>query len=663
MASLIHYRWWAIDKPYRTTRCPWGFVFNEDKTKFIPVPEKLDYLEMAKDYLKEGRSSREMAEWLTSKTGESITHTGLNKRIKRDNEIFKNTDFSEVEEFYSQVETTMLPTPSHGLSHVGNEARNQDSFKDAKSSEEKKIIREKLKLKEHKRQLTNSRNRLKNLVKGLDKETKGSIEIPADIQEEIFEEEQDIIFKPNEGPQEDFLAATEDEVFYGGARGGGKTYALIADPLRYCGNGNFRGLYIRRTMPELRDIIHLTKKLYPKAYPGAKYHETDKIWNFPSGARIEFGYAENADDAERYRGQAYTWVGIDELPQYPNSEVYDLVKSSVRSTDPTLPTYIRCTGNPGNVGSAWVKSKFIDPAPANTTFFELAKFYNPLTKQHVETKRTLKYIPARVWDNPTLLHDESYVAALATLSDIQRKQMLEGNWDVVAEGAFPEFDRTVHVIEPFRVPGSWLKFRAADWGFSSPFCVLWMAVDWDGNIYVYREWYGQNVYDKEWAENIVRIEKEAKDYVEYGVIDGSTNDSRGVTGPTIFETINKTLRKNGVVGFKPADKSQGSRAAGKQAVHRYLALKETGKLDTEGNPIRSPSLFIFNTCVNLIRTLPMLQVDSNDPEKVAKKNSEDHAYDALHYGLRSRPRTAKSKLIGSMTRQAPPKVIDPVFGH
>ena len=132
---------------------------------------------------------------------------------------------------------------------------------------------------------------------------------PKNIKEHI--DQQEVIFKPNSGPQTEFLAASEREVFYGGARGGGKSYAMLVDPLRYCSNANHRALLVRRTMPELRDLIQKSQLLYGKAYPGAKWREQEKEWRFPSGAKIEFGYAENMTDALRYQGQSYTWIGID----------------------------------------------------------------------------------------------------------------------------------------------------------------------------------------------------------------------------------------------------------------------------------------------------------------------------------------------------------------
>lgn len=413
------------------------------------------------------------------------------------------------------------------------------------------------------------------------------------------------------------------------------TYSLIVDPLRYCTNGNFRALLVRRTTGELRDIEIETNKIYPKVFKGAKYKASERRWVFPSGAIIEFGYGENLMDLERYRGRAFAWIGVDELPQYEGIECYNLLKSCNRTTDPTLPTVMRCTGNPGSKGSFWVKQKFIDPAPENTTFYEEYDVYDPRTQQMRQVKRSLRYIPASVYDNPTLVNDDQYISNLASLPEVQRRQMLYGDWDVIEDSAFPDFRKDVHVIEPFEIPRDWLRFRAADWGFNSPFCCLWFAVDYDDNIYVYREFYGTKVIADDWAKEVARRERGEK--IHYGVLDGSTDQSRGDRGPSIFETINRELRNHYSVPFRFADRSPGSRAAGKLEVHKRLALRETGLITEEGAREEMPSLLIFSNCTNLIRTLPSLPCDPNDPEKVAKKGAEDHAFDALQYGLRSRP--------------------------
>ena len=466
----------------------------------------------------------------------------------------------------------------------------------------------------------------KSKLKKLDKVLEGEEQL---IEKDKIEEttpnireaikDRDIIFEPNEGPQTEFLAAPEREVFYGGARGGGKSYAMLVDPLRYCHKQKHRALLIRRTMPELRDLINHSQQLYSKAYPGAKWREQEKEWKFPSGARIEFGYAENLTDALRYQGQSYTWIGIDELPQYPTEDIYNFLRSSLRSVDPDIPVYMRATGNPGNVGSMWVKNMFVDPAVPNTKFD-----INIKTPTGIK-KISRRFIPAKLEDNPYLMQTDDYYAMLASLPEVQRKQFLEGNWEAFEDSSFPEFSKDIHVIKPFDIPRNWMRFRACDWGYSSPACCLWIAVDFDNNLFVYRELYTKKVTADLFARKV--LEAEQGEYIRYGVLDSSTWARRGDIGPSIAETmILEGCR------WRPSDRSPRSRVAGKLELHKRLRPdEETGY----------PSLFILDNCTNLVRTLPMLPTDKNNPEDVDTK-AEDHAYDALRYGCMSRPINPKA---------------------
>ena len=453
--------------------------------------------------------------------------------------------------------------------------------------------------------------------------------------------DRDIIFEPNDGPQTEFLAASEREVFYGGARGGGKSYAMLVDPLRYCDKQKHRALLIRRTMPELRDLINHSQQLYPKAYPGAKWREQEKEWKFPSGARIEFGYAENLTDALRYQGQSYTWIGIDELPQYPTEDIYNFLRSSLRSVDPEIPVYMRATGNPGNVGSLWVKNMFVDPAIPNTKFDIEIKTPTGIKKI------SRRFIPAKLEDNPYLMQTDDYYAMLASLPEVQRKQFLDGNWEAFEDSSFPEFNKDIHVIKPFDIPRNWMKFRACDWGYSSPACCLWIAVDFDNNLFVYRELYTQKVTADMFARKV--LDAEEGEYIRYGVLDSSTWARRGDIGPSIAETmILEGCR------WRPSDRSPRSRIAGKLEIHKRLRPdEETGY----------PSLFILDNCVNLIRTLPMLPTDKNNPEDV-DTHAEDHAYDALRYGCMSRPiHPIRQDFIDKVNEPKRAKPADSVFGY
>ena len=480
----------------------------------------------------------------------------------------------------------------------------------------KKVAKAEQSLRSAKRHAENTKNKLLTINKALTgKETQLLTEdiiesAPQTVREHI--NQQDVIFKPNSGPQTQFLAASEREVFYGGARGGGKSYAMLVDPLRYCSKANHRALLVRRTMPELRDLIQKSQLLYSKAFPNAKWREQEKEWRFPSGAKIEFGYAENMTDVLRYQGQSYTWIGIDELPQYPSPDIYNFLRSSLRSVDKDIPVYLRATGNPGNVGSQWVREMFVDPAEPNTAFN--VGIDTPNGKKYI----TRRFIPAKLQDNPYLMQTDDYYIMLASLPEAQRKQFLDGDWDAYENSAFPEFDKRLHVVEPFEVPSGWYKFRAADWGYSSPACVLWFAIDYNNNIWIYRELYTKKVTADHFARQVINLEH--GEHVHYGVLDASTWAKRGDVGPSIAETmIQQGCR------WRPSDRSPKSRINGKLEIHKRLKV-----IDDE------PGIRIFANCRNLIRTLGTLPTDDRNPEDV-DTNAEDHAYDALRYGCMSRP--------------------------
>jgi hypothetical protein len=433
------------------------------------------------------------------------------------------------------------------------------------------------------------------------------------VQQHIYQ--QDVVFKPNTGPQTDFLAASEREVFYGGARGGGKSYAMLIDPLRYCDKTHHRALLLRRTMPELRDLITHSQRLYNRAFPGAKWREQEKEWRFPSGAKIEFGYAENMTDALRYQGQSYTWIGIDELPQYPSPDIYNFLRSSLRSVDPGIPVFMRSTGNPGNIGSQWVREMFVNPTEPNKSFnLEVS---TP-TGVKIITRR---FIPAKLQDNPYLMQTDDYYAMLASLPEVQRKQFLDGDWDAFEDSAFPEFNKALHIVDPFEIPKGWQRFRAADWGYASPACVLWFAIDYDNNLWIYRELYTQKITADVFARKVLELEH--GEYIRYGVLDASTWAKRGDIGPSIAETMIQTGCR-----WRPSDRTPKSRISGKLEIHKRLKITDDKK--------KEPGLRIFSTCRNLIRTFPLLPLDDSNPEDI-NTHAEDHAYDALRYGCMSRP--------------------------
>ena len=445
---------------------------------------------------------------------------------------------------------------------------------------------------------------------------------------EAIEEHANVLFKPNPGPQTDFLAASEREVLYGGSAGGGKSYAMLADPLRYMGHPQFSGLLLRHTTEELRELIFKSQELYPKIWPGIKWSERKMQWTAPSGARLWMSYLDRDDDVLRYQGLAFSWIGFDELTQWASPYAWNYMRSRLRSTAPDLPIFMRATTNPGGRGHHWVKKMFIDPAPYGEAFDATDSETGEVLRYpagHSKAGKPLfkrRFIPARLADNPYLAEAGDYEAMLLSLPEQQRRQLLEGDWDIKEGAAFTEFDRNVHVVEPYRIPSNWVKFRACDYGYGSYSGVLWFAVSPSEQLVVYRELYVSKVLATDLAEMVLDLEAEDGN-IKYGVLDSSLWHKRGDTGPSLAEQmIQKGCR------WRPSDRSRGSRLAGKNEIHRRLQIDEF----TE-----EPRIVFFNNCTNLVAQLPSIPLDKKNPEDVDTK-SEDHLYDALRYGIMSRPR-------------------------
>jgi hypothetical protein len=361
-------------------------------------------------------------------------------------------------------------------------------------------------------------------------------------------------------------------------------------------------------MPELREMIDKSRELYPLAFKGAKFREVEKLWNFPSGAKVEFGFLERDADVYRYQGQAYSWIGFDEITHLPTEFSWNYLASRLRTTDPEIQTYLRCTANPGGVGSQWVKKRYIEPSEHNTGFTG-------------NDGLTRKFIPAKLADNPYLAEDGIYEQMLKSLPPIQRRQLLEGNWDVAEGAAFVEFDTQVHVIPPFELPIGWERVKGIDYGYAAESCCLWGIIDInDGTLIIYRELYRKGLTGEELGSIITNMELEDP-FAVSGVLDGAAWAKTGSTGPTVGEALLKEGHK-----LRRADKN---RVQGKIQIHEFLKIKENGR----------PKLQIFNTCPNLIRELQSIPLSKTNPEDV-DTHASDHAYDALRYMIMSRPRIA-----------------------
>ena len=503
---------------------------------------------------------------------------------------------------------------------------NVSSLERAKRATRKKLAAERKqaekaakKVQKHRQNAKRIENTAKNLTNGTSKVVDLGDELNSLQPVSDLVEDQEVIFKPNNGPQEEFLSSSEEDVLYGGAAGGGKSFALLVDPLRYCHNPNHRGLLLRRTLDELTELIDKSRQLYTKAFPKATFRESKSTWVFPSGATMWFTYLDRDKDVTRFQGQAFNWIGIDEITQYPTPYVWDYLRSRLRTTDDELRPNMsmRCTGNPGGVGGWWIKKMYIDPHEYNKPFpaTDIETREQLLYPEgHEKARQPLfyrKFIPARLTDNPYLMQDGRYEAMLRSLPEVERKRLLEGDWDVAEGAAFPEFSKPKHVVEPFEVPTNWPRIRAADYGYASPSCVLWGAIDWDNNIWIYKELYVKQYTAEQLADKIMEMEQ-LEPTPHYSVLDSSCWNKTGF-GPSIAETM---MRMG--VRWTPSDRN---RLQGKMEIHRRLADNPLTKL---------PRIRIFNTCNNIIRQLAGIPLSKTNSEDVDTK-AEDHAYDALRY--------------------------------
>jgi hypothetical protein len=592
--------------PTKAGRIPYGYRVNpKNDMELIIIESEVRNLEIALDHLSNlTMSLREASDWLFLENKRELTHAGLN----------------------------FLWRKLRGNQDTPRKKRNEQlRYGIPKARQKEANYRRGRKIASIKRTMAAKEKKLKELE---EKKQRREEHIGREIETVLYDfetipEEKEIIFKPNEGPQTEFLAATELQVLYGGAAGGGKSFALLADPMRYFGNKNFTGLLIRRTNDELRELKWESQKLYPKAIPGAKWKEKDSMWVFPSGARLWLSYLDRDDDVLRYQGQAYTWIAIDELTQYPTPFAWNYLSSRLRTTDPELKPFLsmRATSNPGGPGHAWVKKMFVDPAvpnqPFSATDIETGNvLVDPDTNKPLFKRR---FIPASLNDNPYLADDGIYKTTLLSLPEDQRRKLLYGDWTVNEGAAFPEFRPNIHTCKPFDIPHDWRKFRAADYGYSSHSAVLWFAIDPAfGTLYVYKELYVSKQTGRQLAQLV--METEFKERVTYGVLDSSVWHQRGGEGPSIAEEMIAMGCR-----WRPSDRSKGSRTAGKNRLHELLRVNEDTGL---------PGLIIFDTCRQLIADLPSIPSDPKGGDDIDDRYSSDHTYDALRYGIMSRPSPA-----------------------
>lgn len=442
-----------------------------------------------------------------------------------------------------------------------------------------------------------------------------------------------VLWAPQPGPQTALVECPFPEIFYGGARGGGKTDGVLGKWLikerRY--GRHFNAMMFRKSTTASQDAIERSRELYRPA--GGRFNEGKLIWRMPNGGRVGFGYLDSVSDADQWQGRNLTDAWVEEAGHYADPAPIDRLFGVLRSAQ-GVPVQLILTGNPGGAGQHWIAERYrMIPFPAHPLALgrELAN----------GSVHRYAVIPSRIEDNRILLEsDPGYIDRLHLVGGKALvRAWLEGDWSAIEGAFFDEWQASLHVLEPFRIPRDWLRAGSFDWGSARPFSYgLWTVVPDDmeiqgrtipkGAVIRYREWYGcqkdkPNTGLKLTAEQVADgiLEREAGEQIAYRVADPAIFAEDG--GPSLAQRM--TARK---VVFRPADNTRVGRL-GAMGGWDMMRARLRGR---DGIPM----LYVFDTCKDFIRTVPVLQHDETRPEDLDTE-SEDHAADECRYFCMSRP--------------------------
>lgn len=409
-------------------------------------------------------------------------------------------------------------------------------------------------------------------------------------------------------------------LFYGGSRGGGKSYLVRAREIyRRLKHPNTKGLILRKTYPELlSNHIRMFFAEYPATFNW--YKAGEKAIYYPNGSITEFSHLAGVNDVYLYQGREYEDISIDEITQH-DELVFKILRASNRTSNmeftKNAQVSMLLTGNPGGIGHGWAKRLFID------------RLYT-----ENENPNDFDFVQAKVWDNNALMKaDPNYVKRLKDLPNDLRRAYLEGDWDVFAGQVFSEFRRDLHVTKPFVPKASYPHYLWLDWGYSGreghegAFAGILGAlieVNYLGEkfnrVIVYKEWYGKHKTPQEWAEKIYK-ETYTK-ALKRAVGDSAMFNSQTDGSKPIIELMQDKWNElnNGL--WVTSERGTRNRIQRVATLHNWLSIA----------PDKLPYMLICENCQHLIRTLPLLVYDDTNVEDVNTEN-EDHLYDALTYGL------------------------------
>ena len=408
-----------------------------------------------------------------------------------------------------------------------------------------------------------------------------------------------------------------DAILYGGAAGGGKTAAFLMDALYNA--ANYPGMRIgcfRRSYPELEEsfLSQLAKWNYARDL-GAKWNNTNKMLKFPNGSIINFTYAENLVDASRILGGEYQAFYIDEaslmVPQ-----VIQHIEERLRSGNKLVPVIgLRLASNPGGPGHKYLKDRFINPTQRGKRRYREAT-------EGTNYSREVCYIPAKATDNPHV--NEGYDAVLNSIPDPQRRAaMRDGDWDAMVGQFFEQWQHSKHVVRSFEVPKEWPRYAGIDYGYAAPFACVWIAVDNDERVWVYREICVSGVQADGQAKLILDAESSHGEAEVIRVADPSMWGSRG-TPMSIADIYG--LEGCGIT------KADNDRINGWSRVHQFLNDGPACDIHRAEGMKRCPMLHVFeDKCPQFIETIPALPRSQAKPDDAETRNVEDHIADALRY--------------------------------